>query len=176
MPAKSSRWYGSSLASAALRASTLSARIISRIASMRSPSKNMCSVRVRPMPDGAERHRVGRLLGRVGIGAHVHCAYASEHHFISCWKFLNFSVFLAASFPSISPATISRGRRLHLAGVDFPGRAVDRDPVAFLERLPFDLHRARLVVDLLSRRRRTRTPCPSDARPTRRATIRHRAP
>jgi len=31
-------------------ASRLSARIISRMASMRSPSKNMCSVRVRPMP------------------------------------------------------------------------------------------------------------------------------
>ena len=34
----------------ARRAASESARIISRMASMRSPSKNMCSVRVRPMP------------------------------------------------------------------------------------------------------------------------------
>ncbi len=50
MPAKSSRCIGRSLASAASRASRLSARIISRTLMMRSPSKNMCSVRQRPMP------------------------------------------------------------------------------------------------------------------------------
>ena len=50
MPIKSSRWYGSNLARAFFRSSGLRARIISRIASMRSPSKNMCSVRQRPMP------------------------------------------------------------------------------------------------------------------------------
>ncbi len=69
MPTKSSRWYGSSLASAVFRSSTLSARIISRIASMRSPSKNMCSVRVEADAVGAERDGVRGLLRRVGVGA-----------------------------------------------------------------------------------------------------------
>ena len=77
---------------------------------------------------------------------------ASSHHFISCWKFLNFSVFFAASSPSIRPATISDGAVLTLAGVDLAGRAVDRHPVAFLERLAVDRDRARLVVDFDRRR------------------------
>jgi hypothetical protein len=34
---------------------------------------------------------------------------AAEHHFISCWKFLNFSVCCAAWSPLIRPATISDG-------------------------------------------------------------------
>ncbi len=52
----------------------LSARIISRMASMRSPSKNMCSVRHRPMPTAPKAMRVLRLLRRVGVGAHRHAA------------------------------------------------------------------------------------------------------
>ena len=47
---KSPRCIGSSLASAVLRPSVSCARIISRMAMSRSPSKNMCSVRQRPMP------------------------------------------------------------------------------------------------------------------------------
>ena len=50
MPSKSPRCIGSSLASALRRPASSSARIISRTALMRSPSKNMCSVRHRPMP------------------------------------------------------------------------------------------------------------------------------
>ena len=47
---KSARCIGKSLASAARRAFSSSARIISRTAWMRSSSKNMCSVRHSPMP------------------------------------------------------------------------------------------------------------------------------
>ena len=47
---KSPRCIGSSLASAARRERSSSARIISRTAWMRSSSKNMCSVRQSPMP------------------------------------------------------------------------------------------------------------------------------
>ncbi len=50
MPSKSARCMGRSFWSAAFRASSVSARIISRTAVMRSPSKNMCSVRQSPMP------------------------------------------------------------------------------------------------------------------------------
>jgi hypothetical protein len=108
MPAKSSRWYGNSFASAAFRSSTVSARIISRIASMRSPSKNMCSVRVRPIPTAPNATALAVCSG-VSALVRTTMRVASEHHFISCWKFLNFSVFLAASSPSINPATISDG-------------------------------------------------------------------
>ena len=47
---KSPRCIGRSLVSAARRAASSSARIISRTARMRSSSKNICSVRQRPMP------------------------------------------------------------------------------------------------------------------------------
>jgi len=50
MPLKSPFCIGSSLSSACLRCASVSARIISRTAAMRSAAKNMCSVRVRPMP------------------------------------------------------------------------------------------------------------------------------
>ena len=71
---------------------------------------------------------------------------ASSHHFMSCWKLLNFSVFLAASSPLMRPCDDLGRRRLDLAGVDLAGGPVDRHPVAFLERLPLDGHRACLVV------------------------------
>ena len=85
--------------------------------------------------DGAERDRV-RASARAcrrwcGRCMRVACA----HHFISCWKFLNFSVFFAASSPWIRPGDDLRRRGLDLAGVDLAGGAVDRQPVAFLERL-----------------------------------------
>ena len=49
-PAKSARWKGSSLASAARRSASVSATIISRIGPIFPSPKNMCSVRQRPMP------------------------------------------------------------------------------------------------------------------------------
>jgi hypothetical protein len=70
MPSKSSRWYGSSFferrrARCRLGEDHLAHRV------MRSPSKNMCSVRHRPMPSAPKsraRLRVGR---RVGVGPHA---------------------------------------------------------------------------------------------------------
>ena len=59
--------------------------------------------------DGAERDGVARLLRRVGVGAHATCGVALAHHFISCWKLLNFSVFFAASSPSSSPRRFRDG-------------------------------------------------------------------
>jgi hypothetical protein len=50
MPTKSPRCMGRILASAFFRPSGVSARIISRTAVIRASSKNMCSVRQRPMP------------------------------------------------------------------------------------------------------------------------------
>ena len=75
---------------------------------MRSPSKNMCSVRVRPMPTAPNATAFSVCSG-VSALVRTLMRVASEHHFISCWKFLNFSVALAAALPSMRPATISDG-------------------------------------------------------------------
>ncbi len=53
--AKSSRWIGSNSASAARRPASSSAMISCRIAPIRSASKNMCSVRLSPMPSAPNR-------------------------------------------------------------------------------------------------------------------------
>ena len=50
IPSKSPRCIGRILFSASRRPSTVSDRIISRIASIRCPSKNICSVRQSPTP------------------------------------------------------------------------------------------------------------------------------
>ena len=63
---KSARCIGSSLASAARRDFSSSARIISRTAWMRSSSKNMCSVRQSPMPSAPKRTAA---LASAGVSA-----------------------------------------------------------------------------------------------------------
>ena len=52
------------------RSSSVSARISRSTAARRSP-RNMCSVRHRPMPCGAEAAGPGGVLGGVGVGAHA---------------------------------------------------------------------------------------------------------
>ena len=47
------------------------ARIISRTARMRSGSKNMCSVRQRPMPSAPNARATLGVVRRVGVGAHL---------------------------------------------------------------------------------------------------------
>ena len=100
---------------------------------------------------------------------------ASEHHFISCWKFLNFSVCLAAFVAVDQAGDDLRRRGLDLAGVDLADRPVDRHPVAFLERLAVDRHRARLVVDFDRRGAADADLAHLPARPAPRATRRRRA-
>ena len=53
----------------------LSAKIISRITVRRSSSKNMCSVRQRPMPSASNIRAVVASAGRVGIGADADVAH-----------------------------------------------------------------------------------------------------
>ena len=67
---KSSRCSGSSASRAAcLLVVGLGEDQVARRASRRSP-RNMCSVRHRPMPCGAEAPGPGRVLGGVGVGPH----------------------------------------------------------------------------------------------------------
>ena len=68
IPKKSSRCIGSSLLRAALRPFSLSARIISRMDVIRSPSKNICSVRHSPMPTAPKPRAV---LASFGVSAFV---------------------------------------------------------------------------------------------------------
>ena len=75
---------------------------------MRSPSKNMCSVRVRPMPTAPNAIAFAACSG-VSALVRTLMRLACEHHFMSCWKCLNFSVFFAASSFEMRPATISDG-------------------------------------------------------------------
>ena len=112
---KSSRCIGRSFASAARRLFSSSARIISRTARMRSSSKNMCSVRHRPMPSAPNRDGDAGVVRRVGIGAHLQLRTASAQPI------------------SVANSPDSSGS-LHrdLAGEHLAGRAVDGDDVALL--------------------------------------------
>ena len=63
IPSKSRRWNGSSFFSAARRAVSFSARIISRMAAMRFSPKNMCSVRQSPIPSAPNSSAVAASMG-----------------------------------------------------------------------------------------------------------------
>ena len=67
---KSSRWKGSSLASAVRRPASSFAMIIWRTAPMRAGSKNICSVRHRPMPSAPNLRAVSASSGVSAFGAH----------------------------------------------------------------------------------------------------------
>ena len=55
--------------------------IISRMAGMRSASKNMCSVRHRPMPSAPKLHGLLRRRGGVGVGADLqHAVLVGPRH------------------------------------------------------------------------------------------------
>ena len=113
------------------RSSFVSARIISRIAWIRSPSKNMCSVRQRPIPSAPNsraRCGVGR---RVGIRANLERA-----------------IFVG---PFHHRGEIARELRLlpgDFADHHFAGRAVDRENVFVRERAAADGDLAGLFVDV----------------------------
>ena len=74
-PRSPTRCIGSSLASARRRPASSRATIISRIAPMRSPSKNMCSVRQRPMPSAPNPRAMRASLRRVGVRANAQAAH-----------------------------------------------------------------------------------------------------
>ena len=96
--------------------------------------------------DGAERDGVRRLLRRVGVGADAHARRvgAPLHQLLEVLELLG----LLRRLVAVDQAGDNlRGRGLDLAGVDLADRAVDRHPVAFLERLAVDRDRPRLVVD-----------------------------
>ena len=109
-----------------------SARIISRTATMRSASKNMCSVRQRPMPSAPNLRAVRGVGRRVGVGAHLQRA-----HLVG-----------PAHQRRRSRRTSSGCDRRHVAEHDLAGRAVERDDRRPPSRtVPRTVMRLRLVVD-----------------------------
>jgi hypothetical protein len=113
------------------------ARIISRMASMRSPSKNMCSVRVRPMPV-APKATAMRVCSGVSALVRTASGWPCAHHSMSWRKFLNFSVLLRGLVVADDAGDDFRRRGLELAAIDDAGGAVDGEVVAFLEGLAGD--------------------------------------
>ena len=157
--------------------SSVSARIISRIASMRSPSKNMCSVRHRPMPSAPNAIGVARSARACRRWCGRSCAVACAHHFISCCEALELLGLLRGFVVlSIRPATISR-RRGRRPGRRRPRRRCRRSRCQSpsLNVWPPTVTVRACVVDLAAPRRRRRRPCPSAGRRARRATTRRRA-
>ena len=92
---------------------------------MRSASKNMCSVRQRPMPSAPKRARRARIGGRLGVGAHLQPAHL-----------------VGPAHQRREIAGELRLDRRHLAQHHLAGRAVDGDDVAVLH----DRRRARVIV------------------------------
>ncbi len=93
------------------------------------------------MPTAPNAMRVLRLLRCVGVGAHVHARrlVTPLHELLEALELLG----LPGGLVSVDETRDDLGgRRLDLAGVDLAGGPVDRHPVAFLERLPLDGHRA----------------------------------
>ena len=127
--------------------SELSARIISRTARMRSPSKNMCSVRQRPMPS-APNSRAARASFGVSALARTCMRRTASAQPISVPK----SPVSSGCSVGTRPSKTS------------PVRAVDGDDVAGPPGLAGDRHGAELRRRSSPRRRRRRRACPCRAR------------
>ena len=130
MPMKSCFWNGSSSARAFFRPASSSARIIFRMATIRWSSKNMCSVRHRPIPSAPNERA---LTASSGVSALVRTLSVRT---------------LSAHDMSVGEVAGDRGiDGRHLADHDVAGRAVDRDEVADLDDLAVDSDLALRLVD-----------------------------
>ena len=124
IPLKSSRWKGRSLARAFFRAFVLPERIISCMASMRPGPKNMCSVRVRPIPV-APKCRARRASSGVSAFARIPRVRCSSPHSITVPKYPESSGWEWGTSPSMtspvepSMEKMSSGPKLLPATVTF---------------------------------------------------------
>ncbi len=100
---KSARCMGSSLSSAARRPSVSAARIISRTVWIRSPSKNMCSVRQRPMPSVPNSSAVRASPGVSALARTPSRRVASAHPISVAKSPLNSGWIIATSPSRTSP-------------------------------------------------------------------------
>ena len=130
-PSKSLRCIGSNLASATRRPASSSARIISRTALMRSPSKNMCSVRQRPIPSAPN---IKACAASFGVSALAR-TFSTEY-------------LRASSMSCPEVAAQIGGLCRYLPQVHLACRTVERNPVALLDFISVYADRTCLVVDL----------------------------
>src|SRR5579883_844220 len=146
MPMKSSRWYGSIFAKAICRCSFVSARIISRMASMRLPSKNICSVRQSPIPLAPKATAWAVCSGVSALVRTLIRGFRAPVH-----ELLEILIRLALAwverFFDEHLDNFRSGCR-NLAGIDLADGAVDGEEVAFLVSSSLSGHRFRHVVDL----------------------------
>src|SRR6266496_4354314 len=133
MPMKSPRWKGSSLAKARALSSFVPARIISRIASIRSPSKNICSVRQSPMPSAPN---ATAFVTCSGVSAF--CAHSQAAELIC--PLHQFRVLLVNDALFRIERTIDqhlndfRRRGCDFAGEHLPRGSIDGDVIASIKR------------------------------------------
>ena len=121
--------------------------IISRTTGSRSSAMNMCSVRQRPIPSRAEVARLGGIVGRVGVGAHLQPAQL-----------------VGPAEDRLEVLVDLRRDERHLADDHPAGAAVDRDRVALGELLAADASACAPRGRSSGPRSRRRTACPSRAR------------
>jgi hypothetical protein len=145
---KSARCIGQQLGQRGAAAPSSSARIISRTAMMRSASKNMCSVRQRPMPSAPNLRAVRGIERRFGIGADLHAAdFVGPAH--QRWR----------NRPTVR-LDIGTFALHHLAG-----RAVDGDDIALLQGAPAPTCHALRRCARRPRPKRRACPCRAPPRP-----------
>ena len=123
-PSKSSRWNGSSLASAFSRSSGVVGQ--DHLAQSSMWSKNMCSVRHRPMPSAPKAIASSGLVGLVGVGADLAACGARRPSSISCCEAAGRSPTSSGfSVLSISTCTTSLGLVATWPVDHLAGEAVD---------------------------------------------------
>ena len=146
MPAKSSRWNGSSFPLFYRLGEDHLAHHVDAIA-----LEEHVFRAGEADADGAEGHGVGRLLGCIGIRAHAHTRrlIAPLHELLKALELLG----ALRRFVAMDEARDDfRRRRLHLPRIHTAHRAVNRQPLAFLEGPAVHRGRPRLIVDLNRRR------------------------
>ena len=129
------------------RSSLLSARIISRIASMRLPSKNMCSVRQRPIPSAPKATAFSTWSG-VSAFVRTPSFRKVSTQFIS---FANWPIdgALFRRERLIDQNLNNFGRRSrHFAGKDLSAASIDRNEVPLFQGRAVRCQSALLVIDL----------------------------
>ncbi len=158
-PAKSSRWKGSSLASAFSRDSFVSATIISRNFVEVLEEHVLGAAQADPLGAEGDR-RAAACVWLVGIRADPQLAVLVDPAHQLGVALIDFRFFgLLGLGEQHFHHFAGLGR--HFPFVDFAGKAVDADPVARLERLAADEQRLFVVVDVRARRSRRCRLCPS---------------
>src|ERR1022692_1098969 len=145
-PTKSLRCMGSSFASALRRVFSSRARIMACMCAMRSSAKNMCSVRHRPMPSAPNLRAALASRGMSALARTPKLPRNTSAHsmkeaitpddgsasMVLAWPAKTWPVEPSSDWLSLDG--------VGLAGEDLAGGAIERQPVAFLQRHLLAVH------------------------------------